>query len=245
METVCITGASAGIGEATARRFHALGHKVVLVARRQDRLAKLKEELGATILQLDVSDLIAVQKAAPAMKDVSILVNNAGLAAGLDPAQRAQIADWQQMIATNINGVLHMTHTLLPQMVAAKRGHIINLGSVAGTYPYANGNVYGATKAFLRQFTLNLKSDLLGTPVRVTSIEPGLVETEFSQVRFRGDETKAKAVYADMQPLSADDIADTIVWATTRPAHVNINAIEIMPVAQAFAGFSVDRKANS
>jgi len=241
METVCITGASAGIGEATARRFAALGHKLVLVARREERLLALQKELGGEIVLLDVSDAASVQKATERFSGVTVLVNNAGLAMGLDPAQRAQLPDWQQMIATNINGVLHMTHAILPRMVAQKRGHIVNLGSVAGSYPYANGNVYGASKAFLRQFTLNLKADLLGTPVRVTSIEPGMVETEFSQVRFRGDESKAKAVYQGMQPLCADDIADTIVWAATRPAHVNINFLELMPVCQSFGGFTINR----
>jgi 3-hydroxy acid dehydrogenase / malonic semialdehyde reductase len=244
-EKVLITGASAGIGAATARAFAKLGHALVLVARRKDKLETLANELGAHAVMLDVSDAAAVEKAAGAFSGVTVLVNNAGLAAGVAPAQTASMSDWQTMLDTNIKGVLHMTHAVLPKMLEQGRGHIVNLGSVAGTYPYAGGNVYAASKAFLHQLTLAMRSDLLGTPVRMTSIEPGMVETEFSEVRFGGDKEKAKAVYAGMKPLSPEDIAETIVWSVSRPSHVNINVIEVMPVSQAFAGFSVDRRANS
>ena len=173
---------------------------------------------------------------------IDVLVNNAGLALGTEPAQRASLDEWQTMIDTNCSGLVTVTHTLVPGMIARGRGHIFNLGSVAGTYPYAGGNVYGATKAFVRQFSLNLRTDLLGTPLRVTDIEPGLCGgTEFSNVRFRGDDEKAANVYANVEPLTAEDIADTIYWIATRPAHVNINTVEMMPVAQAPAGLAVHR----
>jgi len=245
---VFITGASAGIGAACARRFAREGSAVIVTGRRLDRLQALAAELGprAHPLVLDVGDRAAVAAAVaalpPALAAVDLLVNNAGLAMGLEPADRADLDDWEQMVKTNINGALHCIHALLPGMVARHRGHIINLGSVAGTYPYPGGNVYGATKAFLEQLSLNLRADLLGKDVRVTSIEPGMVQTEFSVVRFGGDADKASAVYRGMQPLDADDIADVIHYAATRPPHVNINRLEVMPTAQAFAPFAVHRK---
>jgi 3-hydroxy acid dehydrogenase/malonic semialdehyde reductase len=168
-------------------------------------------------------------------------VNNAGLALGLEPARRADLTDWDQMIDTNCRGLVHVTRAIVPGMVERGGGQVINLGSVAGTYPYPGGNVYGATKAFVHQFSLNLRSDLHGTGVRVTCVEPGMAATEFSTVRFAGDREKADAVYDGMQPLTADDVADTIHWAATRPAHVNINTIELMPTAQSFAPFQVAR----
>ena len=180
----------------------------------------------------------------PDFAEVDILVNNAGLALGLEPAQRADVGQWEQMIETNCTGLVYMTRALLPQMVARGRGHVVNLGSIAGTYPYPGGNVYGATKAFVHQFSLNLRSDLHGTGVRVTCVEPGLCGgTEFSEVRFGGDHERAAAVYAGMQPLTAEDIAAAIEWATSQPAHVNVNTIELMPVSQSFAPLQIHREA--
>jgi 3-hydroxy acid dehydrogenase/malonic semialdehyde reductase len=247
-ETVFVTGASSGFGAAIARRFARDGARVVLAARRADRLARLAAELGeaAYALELDVRDAAAVERAIaelpPSFADIGVLVNNAGLAKGLEPAHRAGLADWQEMIDTNCAGLVYCTRAILPAMVARGSGHVINIGSVAGAYPYPGGNVYGATKAFVRQFSLNLRSDLHGTGVRVTCVEPGMVGgTEFSTVRFGGDARRAEDVYAGMRPLSPDDIADTVHWAAARPAHVNINSIELMPIAQSFAPFQVHR----
>ncbi|MGB8933394.1 MAG: SDR family NAD(P)-dependent oxidoreductase, partial [Anaeromyxobacteraceae bacterium] len=196
-------------------------------------------------LPLDVRDKAAVERALaalpPPFAQVDLLVNSAGLALGLEPAQRASLDDWEQMIDTNCRALVHVTRVLLPGMVARDRGHVLNVGSVAGNWPYPGGNVYGATKAFVRQFSLNLKADLLGTRVRVTNVEPGMVETEFSVVRFHGDAARAGKVYEGMQPLSSEDIAETVLWCATRPAHVNVNTIEIMPVQQAFSPFAVSR----
>jgi 3-hydroxy acid dehydrogenase / malonic semialdehyde reductase len=249
VRTVFITGASSGFGLAAARRFAARGDRVVAAARRTERLRSLAGELGRDVLlplTLDVRDRASVERVPaelpPDFAEVDILVNNAGLALGLEPAQRADLDEWDQMIDTNCAGLVYMTRALLPQMVARGTGHIVNLGSIAGTYPYPGGNVYGATKAFVHQFSLNLRSDLHGTGVRVTSVEPGLVGgTEFSQVRFGGDTERAAAVYARAQPLTAEDIAAAIEWATSQPPHVNINIIELMPTGQSFAPFQVDR----
>ncbi len=172
-----------------------------------------------------------------------MLVNNAGLALGLEPAQRCDMEDWQRMIDTNIKGLLYCTRALLPGMVSRNRGHIVNVGSVAGSYPYPGGNVYGATKAFVQQFSLNLRADLLGTRVRVTNVEPGLAESEFSLVRYKGDDDKAARTYEGTEPLRPDDIADIVYWAATRPGHVNLNRIEVMPVCQAFSPFAIHREA--
>ncbi|MCC6557593.1 MAG: SDR family NAD(P)-dependent oxidoreductase [Polyangiaceae bacterium] len=243
-----ITGATSGFGAAAARRFAALGARTVLVGRREDRLESLARELPAPALPipLDVRDRAAVAAALGALPDefaaVDVLVNSAGLAAGLEPADRADLDDWDVMIDTNVKGLVYATRAVLPGMVARDRGHIIHLGSVAGTYPYPGGNVYGATKAFVHQFSLGLRADLIGKNVRVTSIEPGMAETEFSVVRFGGDEARARAVYRGMQALGADDVADAIEWAATRPAHVNINRIEVMPTMQAFGAFAVSRR---
>jgi 3-hydroxy acid dehydrogenase / malonic semialdehyde reductase len=245
--TVFVTGASSGFGAAVARRFTADGTRVMVSARRTDRLADLAAELGSAVhaIELDVTDPEAITRAVADLPDefadIDVLVNNAGLALGLEPAQRADLEDWDRMIDTNCKGLVHVTRAVLPGMVERGRGHVVNLGSVAGTYPYPGGNAYGATKAFVHQFSLNLRSDLHGTGIRVTSIEPGMADTEFSTVRFSGDETKADAVYEGMRPLTADDVADTIHWAATRPAHVNINVIELMPTAQSFAAFQVAR----
>jgi 3-hydroxy acid dehydrogenase / malonic semialdehyde reductase len=243
-----VTGASTGFGAAIARRFAAEGAHVIAAARRADKLSSLAEELGDRVLplELDVQDRDAVYAAVAGLPEqfaeVDILVNNAGLALGLEPAHRADQDEWDRMIDTNCKGLVTCTRALLPGMVERGRGHVINIGSVAGTYPYPGGNVYGATKAFVHQFSLNLRSDLHGTGVRVTSIEPGMVGgTEFSKVRFAGDDAKADAVYDGLQPLTADDVAESVHWATSQPAHVNINVIELMPVAQSFAPFQVHR----
>lgn len=245
---VFVTGASAGFGAAIARRFVRDGHRVVATARRLDRLQALADELGDALLplELDVRDhdaVAAVPAALPAsFAAVDLLVNNAGLALGLEPAHQASLDDWQDMIDTNCSGLVRVTRALLPGMVERQRGHVINLGSVAGRWPYAGGNVYGATKAFVHQFSLNLRADLHGTRVRVTNVEPGLCGgTEFSNVRFHGDDARAASVYANVQPLSAEDIAESVYWIATLPAHVNVNSIELMPVAQSFAGLSIHR----
>lgn len=243
-----MTGASVGFGEATARRFVAEGWQVVATARRADRLERLAADLGQAVhvAALDVRDADAVAETVAGLPEqfaeIDLLVNNAGLAKGLEPAQRAELADWDQMIATNCSGLVHVTRAVLPGMVERGRGHVVNLGSIAGTYPYPGGNVYGATKAFVHQFSLNLRSDLHGTGVRVTCIEPGLSGgTEFSVVRFDGDRDKADAVYAGVQPLTADDIAESVFWCASLPAHVNVNVIELMPVVQSSSALQVFR----
>ena len=250
--TVLVTGATAGFGEATARRFLANGHKVVAVGRRTERLEALKNSLPAEqqkklfTMVVDVCDSAQVDTLASALpaefSKVTVLVNNAGLALGLEPAHKAYLSDWDQMIDTNIKGLVHMSRAFLPGMVERKCGHVINLGSVAANYPYPGGNVYGGTKAFVKQFSLNLRADLIGTPVRVTCIEPGMCAgTEFSNVRFKGDDEKAEKVYTGVQALSADDVAETIYWSATLPSHMNINVLEVMPVQQTFNAFNVHR----
>ena len=248
--TILITGASAGFGAAMARRFVRDGHRVILTARRADRLAALAAELGAQALAfpLDVTDAAATAAlpgALPAAwREVDVLVNNAGLALGLGPSFEADLAQWDTMVATNVTGLLHVTRALLPGMVARNRGHIVNLGSTAGIYPYPGGHVYGASKAFVTQFSLNLRADLVGTGVRVTDLEPGLVGgTEFSAIRFAGDTARAAAVYAGTTPLTAEDVAEAAAWAISLPAHVNINRIEMMPTCQAPAALAVKRTA--
>jgi 3-hydroxy acid dehydrogenase/malonic semialdehyde reductase len=247
-ETVFITGASSGFGAAVTRRFAAAGVRVVAAARRADRLKELAAEFGPRLLPLtlDVRDREAVAAAVahlPAeFAAIDLLVNNAGLALGLHPAQDADLDDWDQMIDTNCKGLVYCTRALLPGMVARRRGHVINLGSVAGSYPYPGGNVYGGTKAFVHQFSLDLRSDLHGTGVRVTCVEPGMADTEFSLVRFSGDRARADDVYAGMQPLTPDDVAESVFWAAGLPPHVNVNTIELMPTAQSFAPFQVARE---
>ena len=248
--TVFVTGASSGFGAAVARRFATAGARIVAAARRADRLKDLAAELGPRLLPvtLDVRDRTAVSDAVAALPAdfaaVDVLVNNAGLALGLGPAQEADLDEWDQMIDTNCKGLVYCTRAILPGMVARRRGHVINLGSVAGTYPYPGGNVYGGTKAFVHQFSLDLRSDVHGTGVRVTCVEPGMADTEFSTVRFSGDQSKADAVYAGMQPMTAADIAESIYWAATMPQHVNVNVIELMATAQSFAPFQVARDAD-
>jgi 3-hydroxy acid dehydrogenase / malonic semialdehyde reductase len=247
-----VTGASSGFGAAIARRYARAGVRVVATARRQDRLAALVDEFSDDLIfssGLDVRDRDAIEQLVASLPgefaEIDVLVNNAGLALGLEPAQEADLDNWEQMIETNCTGLVYVTRAVLPGMVARRRGHVVNIGSIAATYPYPGGNVYGATKAFVHQFSLNLRSDLHGTGVRVTSVEPGLVGgTEFSQVRFGGDRERAASVYAGTEPLTAEDIAAAIEWATSQPAHVNVNVIELMPVSQSFAPFQVDRGAS-
>ena len=245
---IFITGATAGFGQATARRFAKDGARVIGTGRRQNRLEELKRELGDNFLPLsfDVTKREEVQSAIAELpegfREVDVLVNNAGGAIGLDPAQNADLQDWETMIDTNIKGLVYCTRFLLPGMVERNRGHVINIGSVAAEFPYPGGNVYGGVKAFVHQFSYGLRSDLLGTGVRVTDIQPGLVGgTEFSEVRFKGDKKRAAAVYEGTQALTAEDVADSIHWVATRPAHVNINVVQMMPVTQAFAPLAVKR----
>lgn len=224
------------------------GLRVIATGRRAERLAALHASLGDGLLPfpLDVTDAAGVARLPSSLpegwREVDVLVNNAGLALGLEPAPRADVAQWDTMIATNVTGLVHVTRALLPGMVARNRGLILNLGSVAGTYPYPGGHVYGATKAFVKQFSLNLRADLVGTNIRVTNLEPGLVGgTEFSRVRFGGDQAKADAVYAGTQPLTAEDVAEAAAWVAALPEHVNINRIEMMPTCQAAGPFAVKR----
>ena len=244
-----ITGASAGFGAAIARKLAQEGHKVIVTARRKERLLALQQEIGENCLPLafDITDekatLQAIAELPEAWKAIDILVNNAGLALGISAAQDSSLEDWKQMIATNITGLVTVTHAVLPGMVERNRGLIVNLGSIAGTYPYPGGNVYGGTKAFVKQFSLNLRADLVGTAIRVSNIEPGLCGgTEFSNVRFHGDDAKAAALYANVDYITPEDIANTVAWIAQCPPHMNINRIEIMPVAQAPAGLVVKKK---
>lgn len=239
---VLITGASSGIGKAAARRFYKGEWTPVLAARRGDRLKELAEELGGCPwFELDVTDRGAVERVLRAL-EVDAVINSAGLALGLGPFHEGEVSDWEQMVATNVLGMLYVTRAVLPGMVKRGRGHVLNIGSVAGTYPYPGGNVYGGTKAFVHQFTLNLKADLMGTGVRATCVEPGLCETEFSVVRFKGDRAKAGEVYRGAHPLTGEDIAEVLFIAATLPPHVNLNTIEVMPTSQAFARLPVHRE---
>ena len=246
-KTVLITGATAGIGEAAVRAFAADGWQVIGTGRRADRLEKLAAEIGEAFCPLvfDMRDEAAIDAALASLPEgfraIDMLVNNAGLALGTAPAQSADLAQWQQMIETNITGLVTVTHKLLPGLVARKGG-IINLSSVAATYPYTGGNVYGGTKAFVRQFSLGLRSDLHGTGVRVTAIEPGMAETEFTVVRTHGNQAASDQLYKVANPMTAEDIADQIFWVATLPPHLNINRLELMPVSQSFAGFQVSRE---
>ena len=247
--TVLVTGATAGFGEATAERFARDGARLVIAGRRGDRIAALARRLSALApvhpLTLDVRDRAAVERALATLPvdfaRVDVLVNNAGLALGLEPAHRASVDDWEQMIDTNNRGLVVVTRQVLPGMVERGRGHVVNVGSVAAHYPYPGGNVYGATKAFVHQFSLNLRADLVGSGVRVTCVEPGMAETEFSLVRLK-DAEKARAVYQGVTPLSAADVADAIHWVVTRPPHVNVNVLELMPEQQAFSPLAVKRR---
>ncbi|MBU0730046.1 MAG: SDR family oxidoreductase [Proteobacteria bacterium] len=249
-QTVLITGATAGFGEACARLFAEKGWRIIITGRRKNRLDSLAKELSnlteVLALCFDVRHRDAVDENLSGIpekfKDIDLLINNAGLALGLEPAHRVDLDDWETMIDTNIKGLVYCSRFILPGMVARNCGHIINIGSVAGSWPYPGGNVYGATKAFVKQFTNNLKADLLGTAVRTTSIEPGFAETEFSVVRFKGDTEKAGKFYEGTEPLTAIDIAGIVYWVATLPPHVNINSMEVMPTCQSWNFFAVHKK---
>ena len=245
---VLITGATAGFGAEMARIFIQHGHRVIATGRRAERLAGLAAELGSNLLpcELDVTSKSSISAALASLpadwQEIDVLINNSGLALGVEPAQKALLDDWETMIDTNCKGLVTMTHMLLPAMIARDRGMIINLGSIAGNTPYPGGNVYGATKAFVDQFTLNLRADLVGTNVRATNIAPGMCSgTEFTNVRLKGDDAAAAKVYAGTQALTAADIAKAAYWITTLPPHVNINYLEMMPTCQGFGPLSVKR----
>jgi 3-hydroxy acid dehydrogenase/malonic semialdehyde reductase len=248
LKTALITGATSGFGAAAARKFSQQGHRVILTGRREDRLDELAVELGehACGLTLDVRDREQVfgllERLPAAFQNIDVLVNNAGLALGLGGAHEADVDHWDTMVDTNIKGLMYLCRAVLPGMSERGGGHVVNLGSVAASWPYPGGNTYGGTKAFVQQFSRNLRTDLLGKNIRVTNIEPGMCETEFSLVRFEGDEEKASQVYAGMKPLSAEDIAEIVYWTTALPPHINVNQLEVMPVAQAWSPFLVHRE---
>jgi len=245
---VFLTGVTSGFGLAIARRFHAEGARIIGTGRRKDRLDELHSEFGDRFLPLefDVRDRAAAENSIASLPEdfsaVDVLVNNAGLALGLGPAWKADLDDWETMVDTNVKGLMYCTRLLLPGMVERNRGHIIQLGSTAAEWPYPGGHVYGASKAFVHQFSLNLRADLLGTAVRVTDIQPGMCGgTEFSVTRFHGDAARAAAVYEGTQPIVAEDIAEAVYWVASRPPHVNINTLQIMPVCQSFGPLAVSR----
>lgn len=246
---VLITGASAGFGKALAERLVAKGHRVIGCARRFDKLNALADALGEAFLPvvMDVSDTASIPQILADLpedfKQIDVLVNNAGLALGTEPAQNASLNDWMRMIDTNVKGLVALTRAVLPAMVARDSGYIINVGSIAGSWPYFGGNVYGATKAFVKQFSLNLRADLLGTQVRVTNLEPGNVAgTEFSNVRYHGDDDKAAKVYDGFKTMTGDDIGDILLWLIESPAHINVNRLEVMPVAQTYNGLTIAKQ---
>lgn len=246
-KTILVTGATSGFGAATVERFASAGWRAIATGRRAERLQPLVECFGADRLHaaaFDIRDTDAMQSALdalpPAFRDIDVLVNNAGLALGTSPAQRADPAQWRQMIDTNVTALAMMTHALLPTLIARK-GMIVNISSIAAAYPYAGGNVYGASKAFVTQFSLGLRADLHGTGVRVTSIEPGLAETEFTLVRTDGEQGVSDTLYAGAQPITAENIAETVWWVANLPPHLNVNRLEVMPVSQSFAGFQIHR----
>ena len=248
-KVVLITGASSGFGKACAEKFAEAGCTILLAARRLEKLEQLQHRLSARmkgaaqvrVFQLDVTDANSVgemlNELGPAADDIDVLVNNAGLALGLEPAYKADLSDWETMVDTNITGLLRMTRAILPGMVKNNSGHIINLGSVAGAWPYPGGNAYGATKAFVKNFSQALRADVLGKNIRVA-------ETNFSNIRFKGDAELAEQVYKNTQPLTAQDVADIIYWVTTVPSHVNVNSLEVMPVCQAWGPLQVSRSAD-
>ena len=246
---VLITGASAGFGKALAERLVANGHRVIGCARRLDKLNALADTLGEAFLPvvMDVSDTATIPQIIADLPDgfnqIDVLVNNAGLALGTEPVYKANLDDWMRMTDTNVKGLMALTHAVLPAMVARDSGYIINVGSIAGSWPYFGGNVYGATKAFVKQFSLNLRADLIGTQVRVTNLEPGNVAgTEFSNVRFHGDDDKAAKVYDGFKTMTGDDIGDILLWLIESPAHINVNRLEVMPVAQTYNGLTIAKQ---
>ncbi len=247
-QTVLVTGATSGFGRACAEIFAKKGWDLVVCGRRMDRLKDLQKtfkQVAVHAVQCDVRERTQVEALVKGLPkshgDIDLLINNAGLALGMKPAQDAKLEDWEIMVDTNIKGLMYVTHALLPNMVRRGRGHIINMGSIAGSWPYPGGNTYGATKAFVGQFSNNLRADLHGTGVRVSTIEPGLAESEFSVVRFHGDRKQADAVYEGTEPLTPVDIAEMVYWLADRPAHVNINRLEVMPVCQSWGPFSINR----
>lgn len=247
MKTILITGATSGFGRAAVERFHGAGWRIIATGRRAERLDALADALGRERIHtaaFDIRDEAAMRAALDALptgfRDIDVLANNAGLALGTAPAQRADLAQWKQMIDTNVTALATLTHALLPTLIA-RRGAILNISSIAATYPYTGGNVYGGTKAFVSQFSLGLRSDLHGTGVRVTSIEPGMAETEFTLVRTSGDQAASDTLYKGAEPITPDDIAETMFWIANLPPHLNVNRIEMMPVRQSFAGFQVNR----
>lgn len=244
---VLITGATGDFGRAFAARFAAIGSKIIVHGRDAAKVEAVVKgfSVPAYGMVCDITDTTAIAAAVaaipPEFSDIDLLVNNAGGALGLEKAHEAKLEDWDAMIDMNVRGLVHMTRHLLPRMVAAKRGHIVNIGSTAGNWPYPGGHVYCASKAFVRQFSLAVRADLQGTNVRVSNVEPGMVETQFSLARFKGDEARAKAVYANTTPLKAEDIAEAVFWCATLPPHMNVNSIEIMPTTQSFSPLAVER----
>jgi 3-hydroxy acid dehydrogenase/malonic semialdehyde reductase len=245
--TVFVTGATSGIGAAVCRRFAHEGARVIATGRREERLRALKDELGEAChtAKIDVRDRASIESALSSLPEpfrrVNVVVANAGHGVGMATAQKADIREWEDMVATNVNGLLYTVHTLLPGMVERDEGHVIVVGSIAGDYPYPGGNVYGGAKAFAKMFALGLRGDLLGANVRVTNIEPGMTETEFMLQRFHGDEVQKAKVYEGIQPMTPDDIAETIFWSCTLPRHVNINRMQMMPIMQAFGPIAAKR----
>lgn len=246
---VLITGASAGFGKALSERLVAKGHRVIGCARRLEKLNALAETLGENFLPvvMDVSDTDSIPNILANLPDgfhqIDVLVNNAGLALGTEPAYKANLDDWMRMTDTNVKGLMALTHAVLPAMVDRDSGYIINVGSIAGNWPYFGGNVYGGTKAFVKQFSLNLRADLVGTQVRVTNLEPGVVAgTEFSNVRYHGDDAKAAKVYDGFKTMTGEDIGDILLWLIESPAHINVNRLEVMPVAQTYNGLTITKQ---
>ncbi len=247
-KTAFITGATSGFGKACAEMLAEKGWNLVLSGRRTERLQELQKQLNNVAVHIAVCD-VRERKQVEKMvldlpdshKNIDLLLNNAGLALGLKPAQDADLDDWETMVDTNIKGLMYVTRSLLPIMVKRGQGHVINMGSIAGSWPYPGGNAYGATKAFVEQFSNNLRADLHGTGIRVSNVEPGLAESEFSVVRFQGDQKKADAVYDGTEPLTPKDIAEIVCWLVERPPHVNVNRLEVMPVCQSWAPFAIDR----
>lgn len=246
---ILITGASSGFGLEATKLFIANGHTVIGLARRHEKLMEIKAELGDNFYPLtaDMQNLESIAEGIENLPEpfnqIDVLINNAGLALGLEPAFKASFSDWQTMIDVNIRGLSYITHLVLPQMVARNDGYIINISSTAGNYPYYGSNIYGPTKAFVSSFSQNLRADLVGKNIRVSNVEPGLCsDTEFSNIRFKGDDERAESVYADVEAVTGKEIADIIYWLTTQPKHLNVNSIEIMPTMQTFAGLTVHKE---
>ena len=241
-----ITGATAGFGKSSVKKFIENGWKVIAAGRREERLAALKEQYGDALhyLAFDIQDSqqinVAIDSLPTKFKNIDLLINNAGLALGTSPAQTSDLEQWNTMVDTNIRGLMSLTHKVLPTLIK-QRGAVINISSVAASYPYPGGNVYGGTKAFVVQFSLGLRSDLHGTGVRVTCVEPGMSETEFTLVRTKGDQSASDKLYEGANPMTGDDIAQTLFWVATLPPHVNINRVELMPVNQSFSPFQIHR----